>query len=82
MAKSPVKALQAGIDAAQAAMVDNVRRLRLGSSETMTRDQLLRMLIVSLIEWCDHHGVDFDCAVSEVRAEYAAADQRKENTND
>ncbi|BCH33198.1 hypothetical protein MesoLjLc_51280 [Mesorhizobium sp. L-8-10] len=52
-----------------------------GICDDMDPSQLLRMLLISVIKWCDHHAVDLDAGLSDVRAEFAAAAVKEARAN-
>ncbi|BCH33195.1 hypothetical protein MesoLjLc_51250 [Mesorhizobium sp. L-8-10] len=63
------------IAAAEAAININLAQMRL--EDDGNRETRLLHLLVSLLEWSDAHGIDFDAAVYEVRQYFAEAENRK-----
>jgi len=63
------------VDAAQAAIDVNTKRLRMETGHPPAIDFF--HLLVSLIEWCDAHSIDFDASVFEVRRHFLEAEGRE-----
>lgn len=56
------------VAAAQAAIDTNIDLLRL-EADHPPETQLFQLL-VSLVEWCDHHELDFDLVMENVRQHF------------